>query len=659
MYLLGYDIGSSTIKTALMDAQTQEVLKVIQYPERDMDMISRQIGWAEQHPEIWWQHLCYSTQRMLTETRIDPKLIQGIGIAYQMHGLVLLDQDQQVLRPAIIWCDSRASSIGKQAFMEMGEDYCLRNLLNSPGNFTASKLKWVMDHEPRIFEQIDKVLLPGDYINMKLTGEVNTTISGLSECILWDYREKCISQDVLDYYQIPAHLFPDPVGTFETSGSVTSRASVQTGLVAGTPITYRAGDQPNNAMSLNVLNIGEIAATSGTSGVVYGLVDTPVIDPYSRVNAFTHVNYENNHDRIGILLCINGAGIQYSWIKNQIARSQSSYTDMDRMASSIPIGSEGICLLPFGNGSERIFEDRNVGSHIFNLRFNRHTRAHLYRAALEGVAFAFVHGIHILKDMGLSVDVIRVGNDNMFQSKIFSKTIATLLNSHIEVVDTTGAIGAARAAGVAVNIYNTVEDAFSSIKPREMHTPDLDYGMCSQAYSYWEANLEKILHMRHDDQGSLILRSTADDASRTIRSQKHKIATQALQINNQQRIIDQMAKELNQILSSPKKVNQEEQLQDLYKKVKSGSSASSSFEEFKQYYDEMNQDFIKSLNKKHPNLSGEELKLCTYLKLKMRTKEIAEKMNLSVRGVETKRYRLRQKFNLKRNLKLSDYLNSI
>ena len=659
MYLIGFDIGSSSIKTALLRADTQEVVKLIHYPDQDMDMISRQIGWAEQQPEAWWQYLCISTRKILAETRIDPKDIKGIGIAYQMHGLVLVDEEKEVLRPSIIWCDSRAGSIGRRAFEDLGEEHCLSTYLNSPGNFTASKMKWVMDNEPDIYERVHKMMLPGDYINMKFTGTINTTISGLSEAILWDYQKKEPAEEILDFFGIQKSLIPNRTPTFSISGLVSRHASIQTGLCEGTPVTYRAGDQPNNALSLNVVNTGEVAATSGTSGVVYGLVNKPIYDPLSRVNAFTHVNYEEHFDRIGVLLCINGAGIQYSWIKQQVARSDSSYADMDRMASSVPIGSEGICILPFGNGSERIFQDRNLGSHIFNLRFNRHTRAHMYRASLEGVAYAFVHGMQILMDMGLSVDVIRVGNDNMFQSGIFSRTIATLLQSEIEVVETTGAIGAARAAGIACGIYSDLKEALSGINPTKLYEPDMDFAQCAQSYSYWRSSLDRVLQTGREDLKQHPASAVKGMLEKELRNKNFRLTTQSLELSNQNRLLQQLEVKLKSLSEVATLDDAKTKLQDIQRQLGKSIREQASFEDFQEYYDEMNDEFVAKLSVLSPGLSAEDVKLCAYLRLKMRTKDIASKMNLSIRGVETKRYRLRKKLNLSPSVKLIDFLTAV
>ena len=492
MYLIGYDIGSSSIKAALVDATSGETISVIQSPETEMDIIAKETGWAEQQPEVWWDNLCAATQKLLTDTNIDPALIRGVGIAYQMHGLVLVDKNQQVLRPSIIWCDSRAVPIGDQAFQELGEFNCLHNFLNSPGNFTASKLKWVKENEPDLYEQIDKMMLPGDYIAMKLTGEICTTPSGLSEGILWDFQKGSIATELLNYYGIKENLIPTIVPTCSNQGTITVTASKITGLPIGIPITYRAGDQPNNALSLNVLEPGEIAATGGTSGVVYGVIDKAVYDKASRVNSFAHVNYTEEQQRIGVLLCINGAGIQYSWMKQQIASDKISYEDMERLANSVPVGAEGLRILPFGNGAERMLSNQSIGAQINNLQFNRHKQAHMYRAGLEGIAFSFVYGIQLLKEMGFTIDVMRVGNDNLFQSKVFASTIANLVACKITVVETTGAAGAAKAAGLKTGFYKTLKEAIGTNGEVMTYTPQ-ESEAHEQAYQIWKSDLENLV----------------------------------------------------------------------------------------------------------------------------------------------------------------------
>ena len=494
MYLLGYDIGSSSIKAALVAIDTRQTVDVVQYPEAEMEIASASLGWAEQSPDTWWENLCKATHKLLAaNTQIKPDEIKGIGIAYQMHGLVIVDKDKHVLRPSIIWCDSRAVEIGEGAFHELGEGRCLQSLLNSPGNFTASKLRWVKENEPEIYDKVDKLMLPGDFIAMKMTDQVLTTMSGLSEGIMWDFTENRPASFLLGHYGISEDLLPKFVTSCSEQGELTDQAARELGLVEGIPVTYRAGDQPNNAMCLNVLEPGEIAATGGTSGVVYGITDEPVYDPASRVNAFLHVNHTAAKPRIGILLCINGAGIQYSWIKKQMAQNGATYGELEKMAQAIPVSSDGLRIIPFGNGAERILGNKNVGSHFVNLNFNRHKKAHVFRATLEGIAFSFIYGIDILKGMGLDIQLIRVGNDNLFQSEIFSQTIASLLGCEIEVVDTTGAVGAAKAAGIATSHYHDLREANSGLTVVNRFGPAKNPGAYQEAYGVWRNDLEKIL----------------------------------------------------------------------------------------------------------------------------------------------------------------------
>ncbi len=657
MYLLGYDIGSSTIKASLVHTETQEVVGLLQYPDQDMDMISRQRGWAEQQPEVWWQDFCVVTRRLLNKTGVSAKNIVGIGISYQMHGLVLIDEEQQVLRPSIIWCDSRAVAIGQQAFKEIGEEYCLKKMLNSPGNFTASKLKWVKDNEPEVYEKAYKLLLPGDFIAMKLTGEAVTTISGLTEGIFWNFKEKKIDHTILQHYGLREDLIAPTVPTFSIQGRVTKKAAERTGLEAGTPITYRAGDQPNNALSLNVLHPGEVAATSGTSGVVYGIVDRPAFDPQSRVNAFAHVNYEQAYNRIGILLCLNGAGIQYSWIKHQVARGSHTYSDMERMASTVPVGSDGLCILPFGNGAERMLDNREPNAHFFNLQFNRHTRGHLYRAALEGVAFSFVHGINILKEMNLNVDVIRVGNDNMFQSKIFSTTLATLLDSHIEVVETTGAIGAARAAGVAVGIYRNLEEALANEQPFLVYEPLYNRGLCEQAYSYWLSSLEKSLRTpKSSERANVTVAKRNQHLEKQIKQKNRQLAATSLQQVTTKDFISEIKQDLESLIASSQDGQINGQLKAIKRKLEKQIQDGDDWKSFEEHFNLLHDDFFEKIKEAYPKLSIPELKMCAYLKMGLSNKEMAQKLNLSIRGIETRRYRLGKKLGPGSRTKLLDFI---
>lgn len=494
MYLLGFDIGSSSVKVSLVKGDTGECVSSSFHPKQEMKITARQAGWAEQEPEQWWKNLKLALKDVLTESKVDPTNIDSIGISYQMHGLVMVDKNQQVIRPSIIWCDSRAAGIGDQALKEIGEEKCLNSLLNSPGNFTASKLKWVKDNEPEQYSRIHKIMLPGDYIAMKLSGDIKTTASGLSEGILWDFQQNDVSKLVMDYYGFDSSFIPEIVPTFSVQGEVSELAAEELGLAKGIKISYRAGDQPNNALSLNVLNPGEIATTAGTSGVVYGVSEEVAYDPKSRVNSFAHVNHSANANRLGVLLCINGTGILNSWLNKNVANSSISYERMNDLAAQIPIGSEGLSILPFGNGAERVLENKNPGATFAGLNFNIHNQAHLFRAAQEGIVFSFKYGMEVMETIGIESKVIRAGKANMFLSPIFRETLAGITGATIELYNTDGSVGAARGAGIGSGYYKNVGEAFSNLKKLETITPDDTKKQAyEEAYSIWKQELNKTL----------------------------------------------------------------------------------------------------------------------------------------------------------------------
>ena len=494
MYLLGFDIGSSSVKASIINGESGECLASAFYPKQEMKIAAVRSGWAEQEPEQWWGNLKMAVAEVMQKSAVDPKAIDSIGISYQMHGLVVVDKDQQVLRPSIIWCDSRAASIGEKAMKEIGEQKCLENLLNSPGNFTASKLKWVKDNEPELYAKIHKIMLPGDYIAMKLSGEIKTTASGLSEGILWNFKENKVANLLLDHYGFDESFIPEIVPTFSVQGVVTEAAAKEIGLAPGIKISYRAGDQPNNALSLNVLNPGEIATTAGTSGVVYGVSEDVKYDPKSRVNTFAHVNHSADANRLGVLLCINGTGILNSWLNKQVGGGTISYEAMNDAASKVAIGSDGISILPFGNGAERVLENKNPGSTMAGINFNIHSNAHLFRAAQEGIVFSFKYGMDIMKNIGIDAKVIRAGKANMFLSPIFRETLAGISGATIELYNTDGSIGAARGAGIGSGYYKSAQEAFANLKKLEAIEPNLSKkAEYEAAYGKWKGTLEKFI----------------------------------------------------------------------------------------------------------------------------------------------------------------------
>ena len=492
MYLLGYDIGSSSVKASLVEAATGTCVGSTFYPKSEAPITAVRAGWAEQDPESWWKYLKLATADIMAASHVAAADIKAIGISYQMHGLVCVDKQQQVVRPSIIWCDSRAVPYGEKAFRQLGEERCLQHLLNSPGNFTAMKLAWVKENEPETYRRIDKIMLPGDYIAMRLSGDICTTVSGLSEGIMWDFKENRLAQFMLDFYGIDSSLIADVKPTFAVQGTVSRAAAAELGLCEGTPITYRAGDQPNNALSLNVFNPGEIASTAGTSGVVYGVNGTVDYDPKSRVNTFAHVNHTAEKPRTGVLLCINGTGILNSWIKRNFVAQGTSYEQVNEMATLAPVGCDGISILPFGNGAERVLENKEVGCSIHGINFNNHNVNNVLRAAQEGIVFSFKYGIEVMEQMGMTVKKIHAGRANMFLSPIFRNTLAGVTGADIELFDTDGSVGAAKGAGIGAGIYNSPAEAFASLERLAViHPDDAQADAYAEAYARWKSLLEK------------------------------------------------------------------------------------------------------------------------------------------------------------------------
>ncbi|MGM9691470.1 MAG: xylulokinase [Bacteroidaceae bacterium] len=493
MLLLGYDIGTSSVKASLVDAQTGQTVASAQYPDSEASIIAKQPGWAEQEPEMWWDELKQATARVATKAGGSLADVKAIGISYQMHGLVCVDKEGKPLRPSIIWCDGRAVPYGNKAFDAIGGEKCLQHLLNSPGNFTAAKLAWVKENEPDVFAKIDKIMLPGDYIAMRLSGgDKKTTVSGLSEGMFWDFKNNEVSKDVMNYFGFSENLIAEIVPTFSVQSTVCQAIADELGIPVGTPISYRGGDQPNNALSLNVMKPGEIAATGGTSGVVYGVLGEVNYDKLSRVNTFAHVNHgEGGATRLGVLLCINGTGILNAWMRRTVAPEGMSYPEMNDLAETAPIGADGLTVIPFGNGAERVLQNENVGASIHGINFNIHKKAFLIRAAHEGIAFSFAYGMQIMKDMGMEISTIKAGHANMFLSPLFCRTLASVTGATIELYETDGSVGAAYGAGIGAGIYKDSDEAFKTLNHMATIKPEADCAPYKAAYDLWVKRLGK------------------------------------------------------------------------------------------------------------------------------------------------------------------------
>lgn len=490
MYLLGYDIGSSSVKASLVSVETGKCVASAFYPKAEAPIKAVKPGWAEQDPEMWWANLKLATADILAQSGAKGNEIDAIGISYQMHGLVCVDAAGKPLRDSIIWCDSRAVPYGNQAFEAIGGEKCLEHLLNSPGNFTASKLAWVKENEPEVFKNIYKIMLPGDYIALKLSGEICTTVSGLSEGMFWDFKNNEISKDLMLYYGFSEDLIAKIVPTFSIQSKVNEAAAAELGLAAGIPISYRGGDQPNNALSLNVMKPGEVATTGGTSGVVYGVLGEVNYDKLSRVNTFAHVNH-GEQTRLGVLLCINGTGILNAWMKRTVAPEGIGYAEMNELAASAPVGAEGLSIIPFGNGAERVLQNENPGASVHGINFNIHTKAHIIRAAQEGIAFSFAYGMEVMENMGMEIKTIKAGHANLFLSPLFRQTLANVTGATIELYDTDGSVGAAKGAGIGAGIYKDSDEAFATLEHKATVKPEADVEAVKAAYELWKQRLNK------------------------------------------------------------------------------------------------------------------------------------------------------------------------
>ncbi len=491
MLLLGIDVGTSSIKVSVVDAASRQAVASAQYPDTESEIKSLRSGWAEQSPAMWWEHVQRAILKANALGAYNPHDIAAIGIAYQMHGLVVVDKQERVLRDSIIWCDSRAVEIGNEAFLGLGPEHALSHLLNSPGNFTASKLAWVKQHEPEVFSKIDKVMLPGDYIAMCLTGELTCSASSLSEGIFWDFQRQELSSDILRQYGFSRDLFPRILPVFASHGQLRGSTAALLGLKSGIPVSYKSGDQPNNALSLNVLKPGEVAATAGTSGVIYGISDTLAYDKASRVNTFAHVNYTKEDQRLGILLCINGTGILNRWMRDNIGGARS-YAEVNSLAATVAVGAEGLRVLPFGNGAERMLNNKIIGAQILNVDLNIHNTAHLFRAAQEGIACSFRYGLDIIRQNGMNPSVIRVGRANLFLSPLFTQAFVNTTGVPVEFYSNDGSVGAAIGAGIGARIFSSEEEAFDNMKAQELVEPTMAT-QYDELYQSWKSCLQKFL----------------------------------------------------------------------------------------------------------------------------------------------------------------------
>ncbi len=496
-HLLGIDLGSSAVKASLIEAGTGRLVAQASSPEEEMAILSPRPGWAEQDPEEWWRNAVAAAGRIRILAPKEMQDVEAVGISYQMHGLVVTDRSGRVLRPAIIWCDGRAVEIGARALREMGVDACMRRLLGGPGNFTASKLAWVRENEPEVFSRVRLAMLPGDWLAARMTGSCSTTASGLSEAALWDFEHDEPARFVLEHFGIPISVIPPVSPAFSVQGEVGAAHSAELGIPRGAKVSYRAGDQINNAFALGALRPGDAAANAGTSGVVYGVTSERKPDPGGRVNTFLHVNHSKMDPRYGVLLCTNGAGGLYRWIRGLLNAGESgpwAYGRMDDQAGKAPPCSGGVLVLPFGNGPERSLGNRNPGASIHGVDFNSHGLPHVLRAGLEGVAFSLRHGVEVMQSLGFGLSAVRAGDANLFKSRLFRRIFSSAVGARLLVFGTDGSQGAARGAGVGAGLYRTPEEAAGRLDVLDEIRPDPDLAArYEETYRRWRRAMDASL----------------------------------------------------------------------------------------------------------------------------------------------------------------------
>lgn len=453
MYTLGLDIGSSSVKACLYDARSFRIVGTSTSPSHEMPITAPEPGWAEQDPEVWWHHTIVACDDLRARHPAAWATVKAIGIGYQMHGLVTLDAGDKPVRPAIIWCDSRAVETGNSITGLIGRQRLLDSNLNTPGNFTVSKMVWMMQNEPDNWSKVAIGMLPGDYIAYRLSGDKTTSKSGLSEMILWNFLTNEIDTLILNNYPSIRAILPKIVPNIGVATSISMESAEMLGLQDDVVLSYRSGDQPNNAFGLGVTEPGSVGINAGTSGVVYAVTDKPVVDVAETFNPFLHVNNNESQKRIGLLLCLNGCGIMNAQIRR--LTKASSYEMMNEKADDVPLGSDGLQIFPFGNGAERMFGNRNLGASIHGWDLVRHNDAHFFSASLEGIAATLSYGIDHMRSLGVNINKIHAGRANLFLSPLFCELIAAIARVDVYLFESDGASAAAKGAAYGAGLINS------------------------------------------------------------------------------------------------------------------------------------------------------------------------------------------------------------
>lgn len=462
-YLLGVDIGTSGTKVLAIN----ETGKIAASTSAEYPLLTPRPLWAEQHPQDWWSATCICI-RKIVET-IPPEQIVGIGLSGQMHGLVMLDDKNEVLRPAILWCDQRTQAQCDWITETVGASTLIEETCNPVlTGFTAPKMVWARDNEPEVFSQARMHLLPKDYVRFKLTGEFATEVSDASGTSLLNVPKREWSTPVLDKLEIPIEHLPRVYESFEVSGKISRDGAAATGLKEGTPVVGGGGDQAAGAVGNGIVQSGVISVTTGTSGVVFAFADSPAIDRALRVHTFCHA-VPNKWHVMGVML---SAGGSLRWYRDALCISEMQvaqvmgidpYELIAREADAAPAGSEGLLFLPYLTGERTPHPDPTARGGFIGLTV-RHNKAHMARAVLEGVAFGLKDSLEILRTMNVSIGNVRASGGGarssvwrQIQADIFGYPLSTM------AADEGPALGVALLAGVGAGVYKTVEEACEAV----------------------------------------------------------------------------------------------------------------------------------------------------------------------------------------------------
>jgi len=428
--------------------------------EEHQPFASPQIGWAEQHPEDWWRASCIAIRKVIASANLLAEEIACVGFSGQMHGAVILDERGSVVRPALIWCDVRTEKQCRDLTAKIGQDRLIQLTCNPAlANFTITKLLWVRENEPENWKRVRAVMLPKDYVRFRLTGERATDMADASGTLLLDVAHRRWSQEMLEAAEIDERLLPSLHESPTVCGNISSKGARQSGLRAGTPVVAGAGDQAAGATGMGIVTAGTVSATIGTSGVVFAATDRPALDPRGRVHTFCHAIPGRWH----VMGVTQAAGLSLRWFRDTFGTNSSgvheSYDQLTAEAAKIPAGSDGLLWTPYLMGERTPHLDSNARGALVGLTAS-HTRAHVVRAILEGVAFSLRDTFTLFREMKVPVSSIRLGGGGA-RSPLWRQIQADVYGHAVEIVeaDEGAAYGAALLAGVGAGLWPTVDAA--------------------------------------------------------------------------------------------------------------------------------------------------------------------------------------------------------